>query len=104
MLFHISKVAIVTSFILWFVLTWPTVLGTFVLLRVSLMLPFFRFSAPAEVPKATGGEAMKRSKKGAKRSFRAGNITASINFCEGPDFHHSVLAEPVNASLGSRLF
>lgn len=28
-----------------------------------------------------------------------GNITASINFCEGPDFHHSdVLAEPVNVS------
>lgn len=27
----------------------------------------------------------------------AGNITASINFCEGPDFHHSeMLAEPVN--------
>lgn len=59
--------AIVTSFLLWFLLT------------LSVMLPFFWFSQPEEVKPRTG------------------NVTASINFCEGPDFHHSeVLAEPVN--------
>ena len=32
------------------------------------------------------------------------NLTASINFCEGPDFVHSeLLAEPVNA-LGPRIW
>lgn len=60
-------VAILTSFALWFLLT------------LSVMLPFFWFSQPEEVKP------------------KAGNITASINFCEGPDFHHSeMLAEPVN--------
>lgn len=34
-----------------------------------------------------------------------GNVTASINFCEGPDFHHSeVLAEPVNVRSSAALF
>ncbi|CAK9027745.1 Alkaline ceramidase 3 (AlkCDase 3) (Alkaline CDase 3) (Alkaline phytoceramidase) (aPHC) [Durusdinium trenchii] len=68
--------SVIASYFLWFVLT------------LSVMVPFFWFSEP-EQPRAIKA---------------GGNITASINFCEGPDFHHSdVLAEPVNVAT-SMLF